>query len=128
MSSPGRSWVSTWILSANISGLKPNQDYNLYLYSVYWDEVIDVNGLDFSTDGIRYGNVDSLTLGSQYDVHTVTADSAGTLAFNPVSAQNGTPFITSWQLAPVPEPETMSLVGLALAAAAICRPARLRRW
>ncbi len=108
--------VSTYINSASITGLTPNAQYNLYLYSVYWNEVISVNGTDFATYGINSGSVNSLTAGIQYDIHTVTADSSGTLAFVPVIAQYGTPYISSWQLMPVPEPSTISLAGLALLA------------
>jgi hypothetical protein len=109
--------VSTYIFSATITGLTPNRQYNLYLFEAYWGETIDVNGISFTTPGIRFGSVDSLTAGSQYDVHTVTADSSGKLTFVPISAQYDNPYITSWQLAQVPEPSPISLVGLALAAA-----------
>jgi hypothetical protein len=109
--------ASAAFYSASISGLNPGQQYNFYLYSVYWSEVININGVDFSTSGINSGTVNSLSVGSQYDVHTVTADATGTLAFTPVSAQFGTPYITSWQLTPVPEPGSIQLVGVTLAAA-----------
>ena len=106
--------VSVHFYSATITGLTPNQQFNLYLYSVLdWDEVISVNGVDFTTYGIHQSAiVNSLTAGSQYDVHTVTADSLGTLAFVPISAHFG-PYISSWQLTPVPEPSsiTLALVG-----------------
>jgi|ERR1017187_318026 hypothetical protein len=113
--------------SASITGLTPNQQYNLYLYSVYWDEVISVNGIGFTTYGIHSGSVDSLTAGIQYDVHTVTADSSGTLAFVPISAQYGTPYISSWQLTPVPEPSTISLAGLVLLASAALQLTRSQK-
>ena len=109
--------ISVAIGTATITGLTPNRQYNLYLYEAYWGETIDVNGADFTTPGIRDGTVDSLTAGSQYDVHTVTADSSGVLTFAPVSAQYDTPYITSWQLTQVPEPSPISLVAIALAAA-----------
>jgi len=118
--------VSTYIGSASISGLIPGHAYNLYLYSVYWDETINVNGANFSTVGIRYGGVDSLSLGSQYDTHTVFADNTGTLAFTPVSAEFGTPYISSWQLTPVPEPGPISLAGVGLAVTAMTKLARRR--
>jgi hypothetical protein len=119
--------ASTYMNSATITGLTPNQQYNLYLYSVYWDEVISVNGVDFTTYGIRYGDVNSLTVGSQYDVHTVTADSSGTLTFEAISAQFGTPYISSWQLTPVPEPSTISLAGLVLLASAALQLTRFQK-
>jgi hypothetical protein len=118
--------ASAYMNSATITGLTPNQQYNLYLYSVYWDEVISVNGVDFTTYGIRYGNVNSLTAGSQYDVHTVTADPSGTLTFEAISAQFGTPYISSWQITPVPEPNTISLAGLVLLATTVFQLTRSR--
>ena len=113
--------VSTYISSATITGLTPNQQYNLYLFSVYWSEEISVNGIDFTTSGIHSGSVNSLTAGSQYDVHTVTADSSGTLAFVPISAQFGTPYISSWQLTPVPEPSVSGLLAVAATALLVRR-------
>jgi hypothetical protein len=111
--------ISTHLYSATITGLTPNRQYNLYLFEAYWGETIDVNGIDFTTPGIRFGSVDSLTAGSQYDVHTVTADSSGMLTLTPVTAQYNDPTITSWQLAtvPVPEPSSISLVAIAFATA-----------
>jgi hypothetical protein len=119
--------VSVAFYSATITGLAPNQQYNLYLYSAYCDEVISVNGIDFTTYGIYSGSVNSLTAGSQYDVHTVTADSSGTLAFVSISAQFGTPYISSWQLTPVPEPSTISLAGLVLLASAALQLTRFQK-
>jgi hypothetical protein len=113
--------VSTYMNSATITGLTPNGQYSLYLYGVYWSEVISVNGVNFTVPGIRYGDINSLTIGNQYDVHTVTADSAGTLTFEMISAENGTPYISSWQITPVPEPGTLSLLGLGVLAAAVLR-------
>src|SRR5436190_8455527 len=104
--------VSTWISSASISGLTPGASYYLYLYSVYSDENIRVNGVDFSTQGIRFGTVNTLQQGTDYDMHTVTADPTGTLSFVPISAQFGTPYITSWQLAAVPEPGALFVAGM----------------
>ncbi|MGB8369442.1 MAG: hypothetical protein ACLPYZ_06805 [Limisphaerales bacterium] len=119
--------TSVAFYSATITGLTPNEQYNLYLYSVCWDEVISVNGIDFTTYGIHSGSVNSLTAGSQYDVHTVTADSSGTLAFVPISAEFGTPYISSWQLTPVPEPSTISLAGLVLLASAALQLTRSQK-
>ncbi len=105
--------VSTAISSASISGLTPGASYQLYLYSVYWDENIRVNGVDFFTQGIRFGTVNTLQQGTDYDVHTVIADPSGTLSFVPISAQFGTPYITSWQLtAAVPEPGSLLIAGM----------------
>ena len=104
--------VSTAISSASISGLTPGASYYLYLYSVYWDENIRVNGVDFFTQGIRFGTVNSLQQGVHYDMHTVIADPSGTLSFVPISAQFGTPFISSWQLASVPEPASLLVAGM----------------
>jgi hypothetical protein len=112
--------VSTYIASANISGLTPNQSYNLYLYSVYWDEQMSVNGVNFTMPGVR-GSVDTLTVGSDYDVHTVTADSSGTLTFVTVYAQFGTPYISSWQLTPAPEPPVLGLLAAGTAALLVRR-------
>jgi hypothetical protein len=100
------------LISATITGLTPNQQFNLYFYEAYWGETVDVNGVDFTTPGIRYGTVDSLTDGNEYDVETVTADSNGTLTFTPVSAQYNNPYISSWQLTPVPEPPVGALLAL----------------
>jgi hypothetical protein len=113
--------VSVAFRSATITGLTPNQQYNLYLYSAHWDEVISVNGTDFTTYGINSGSVNSLIAGSQYDVHTVTTDSSGTLAFVPISAQFGTPYISSWQLTPVPEPSALGLLAVGAAALLVRR-------
>ncbi len=113
--------VSTAVYSATISGLSPNQPYTLYLYSAYWDMVFAVNGVDFTTYGIRYGSVNSLVAGSEYDVHTVTADATGTLSFSSVSAQFGVPYVTSWQLTAVPEPGTCALGALSLVIALLRR-------
>ena len=119
--------VSVAFYSATITGLTPNRQYNLYLFSAVWSEEISVNGIDFTTSGIHSGSVNSLTAGSQYDVHTVTADSSGTLAFVPVSAEFGTPYISSWQLTPVPEPSTISLAGLVLLASAALQLTRSQK-
>jgi len=119
--------VSVAFYSATITGLTPNQQYNLYLFSAVWSEEISVNGIDFTTSGIHSGSVNSLTAGSQYDIHTVTADSSGTLAFVPISAQFGTPYISSWQLTPVPEPSTISLAGLVLLASAALQLTRSQK-
>lgn len=102
--------ASTGINSATLTGLTPNKQYNLYLYEAYWAMTFSVNGVDFSTPGVRFGTINTLTDGSQYDVETVTADATGTLAFTPVYAQNGDPLITSWQLMPVPEPSILALL------------------
>jgi len=106
--------INTYFSSASITGLTPNRQYNLYLYNAYWDETIQVNGVDFFETGIRFGSVDTLTEGSEYAVHTVTSDSSGTLSFTPISwnATYGNPYITSWQLTPVPEPRVMAFAGL----------------
>jgi hypothetical protein len=113
--------VSTYVSSATISGLTPNQSYNFYLYSVYWDEQMSINGVTFTMPGVR-GSVDTLTAGSDYDVHTVTADSSGTLTFVPISAQFGTPYISSWQLTPAPEPPVLGLLAAGTAALLVrCR-------
>ncbi len=111
--------VSSYFTSASISGLTPNAQYNLYLYNAYWGETIAVNGTDFTTPGKRFGSVNSLLPGSDYDTHTVTADSSGMLTLTPVSAQFNDPSISSWQLSPVPvpEPTSISLVAIALTAA-----------
>lgn len=123
--------VNCAFASASISGLTPNQSYNLYLYSSVWDEVISVNGTEFTTYGVHSGTtVDTLIGGSNYDVHTVTADSAGTLSFNEVSAQFGTPYLSSWQLTPVPEPSVLALL-IGSAAALLVRDAgyyRALKW
>ena len=105
--------ISVTFTSASITGLIPNQSYDLYVYSVYWNQTISVNGVNFTTPGLNSGSVDTLTAGNQYAVHTVTADSSGALAFVPVASQYGNNFISSWQLTPVPEPSITSLVGLA---------------
>jgi len=115
--------ASTAITSAAITGLTPNRQYDLYLYEVYWGETISVNGVNFTTPGVRFGTINTLTDGNEYDVETVTADSTGTLTFTPVSAQFGTPYITSWQLTPVPEPSTLALLAVGASAVAL----RLRR-
>ncbi len=60
--------VSTVVPSATLTGLTPNLPYDLYLYETYWGETFSVNGVDFTTPGIRYGTVNSLTDGSEYDV------------------------------------------------------------
>jgi hypothetical protein len=114
--------VSVNISSATITGLTPNQQYDLYLFSCLWNNVISVNGVDFTTSGINVGSVNSLTAGIQYDVHTVTADSSGTLAFEPISGG----YISSWQLTPVPEPSTISLAGLVLLATTAFQRTRSR--
>ena len=113
--------VSVAFYSATITGLTPNQQYNLYLFSAVWNEEISVNGIDFTTSGIHSGIVNSLTAGSQYDVHTVTADSSGTLAFVPISAQFVTPYISSWQLTPVPEPSALGLLAVGVTALLVRR-------
>lgn len=107
--------VSSSCSSASINGLNPNQNYNLYLFSAYHDQSVGVNGNIFTTTGIRFGNVNSLTAGNQFDFHTVTANSAGTLEFSYISTRFSETFlVSSWQLTPVPEPSTFSLAGLAL--------------
>jgi hypothetical protein len=102
--------ASTAVYSATITGLTPNRQYDLYLYEAYWGWTYSVNGVDFTTPGVRYGTIDTLTDGNEYDVETVTADPAGTLTFTSVNAQFGTPYMTSWQLTPVPEPSVMALL------------------
>ena len=103
--------VSTVFWYATLTGLTPNQPYDLYLYSTYSDEVISVNGTDFTTDGIQSGAVNSLTAGIQYDVQSVTADASGTLTFLPISSiESGAAFISSWQIEPVPEPSAWGLL------------------
>ncbi len=105
--------VSTVFWYADISGLIPNQQYNLYLYSTYSDEVISVNGTAFTTYAIQSGTVDSLTAGIQYSVNSVTADSSGTLTFLPISSlEAGVAFISSWQIEPVPEPSALGLLAV----------------
>jgi PEP-CTERM motif len=103
---------SSVVISATITGLTPNQAYDLYMYGAYWNMIWDVNGVDLSTTGIRFGSVNTLTDGVNYDVETVVADATGTLTFSNVSAQNGAPEISSWQLTPVPEPSTLGLLAL----------------
>jgi hypothetical protein len=105
--------VSTVFWQADLTGLTPNQQYSLYLYSTYSDEVISVNGTAFTTYGIQSGAVNSLTAGIEYDVQSVTADSSGTLTFLPVSSlESGVAFITSWQIEPVPEPSALGLLAV----------------
>ena len=43
--------ADTLIYSATIANLTPNQDYDLYLFSGPWAQIIRVNGIDFSTPG-----------------------------------------------------------------------------
>lgn len=119
--------AGTAFQSATITGLTPNQQYNLYWFNPYYGQVISVNGIDFATDGIQIAIVDSLTAGIEYDVHTVTADSSGTLAFVPISTQVGVAFFCSWELTPVPEPSTISLAGLGLLAFAALGITRSQR-
>jgi hypothetical protein len=109
--------------SATITGLTPNQQYNLYLFSSYLSDVISVNGIDFTTPGISSGSINSLTVGSQYDVHTVTADASGTLTFEAIPPQSA---ISSWQIEPAPEPSTISLAGLVLLATTALQLTRSR--
>jgi len=109
--------------SPTITGLTPDQTYVLYIYSAYWGQVWDVNGVNFSTPEIvNAGSVNTLTDGVNYDVETVTADATGTLTFSNVSSQNGPPEISAWQLTPVPEPSVCAL----LAVGASCLTWRMR--
>jgi hypothetical protein len=103
--------ASTSFYSGTISGLTPGSQYDLYLYEAYWGETITVNGVYFTTPGLNAGTVNTLVDGFEYDVETVVADPTGTLTFTPVTAQYGTPYITSWQLTPVPEPSLWALLG-----------------
>jgi hypothetical protein len=111
--------ANTSLYSASITGLTPNEEYYVYVYSAIWDQEISVNGVYFSSAGTHNLPINSLTVGSQYDVHEVTADSVGTLQFAPVwPLPPYAPDITSWQLTPVtpvPEPSPVFLVGLPLA-------------
>jgi hypothetical protein len=117
--------ADTAIYSATISNLTPNQNYELYLFSGPWAQIIRVNDVDYSTAAYaHYGVVDTLTAGVNYEVHTVASDPAGTLSFLGIYSEfNGAPSITSWQLTPIPEPAAFSLLGLGSLAVLM-----VRRW
>ncbi|MGH7939513.1 MAG: PEP-CTERM sorting domain-containing protein [Limisphaerales bacterium] len=68
----------------------------------------------------KQGNINTLTDGVNYDVETVVADPTGTLTFSDASGQYGTPYISSWQLTPAPEPSIYGLLA-AGAGCVICR-------
>lgn len=94
--------------NASITGLTPNQQYDLYVFSTFYGNQVNVNGVTFSTPPIRGGpDTEVMILGAQYDLHTVTANASGSLVFD-----GG--YITAWQLTPVPEPSGISLAWLAL--------------
>jgi hypothetical protein len=110
---------STTFYTAVISGLTPNAAYDLYLYSTYWDQTLGVNGVAFELTGIRFGTVNDLT--GLYAAHTVTANAFGDLEIVCISAPYEPPDISSWQLMPVPEPGSISLVSVAALAGFISR-------
>ncbi len=121
--------VLTSFYSASISGLTPGQQYSLYLFGgMNWFDHLTVNGVDFYTPGVAVaGGVNSLVEGTDYVVHTVTADPSGNLVFTPIGAGGPNPaYITSWQLTPVPEPGVTTLAALAGAALAARAWARRR--
>ncbi len=96
--------------TATITGLTPNEQYNLYLYgNSFYANSLTVNGVSFSVPLV----VDASTLnpGIQYDVETVRADSSGQLTFTPTGSLSS--FVSSWQLTPVPEPQSSSLLSVA---------------
>lgn len=102
------------IYSAAISNLTPHRNYDLYLFSGSWTQLIRVNGTDFSTPALaHFGEISTLTAGGNYQLHTVTADASGQLSFEGIYSQfDSTPSITSWQLVAVPEPGGLALLGL----------------
>ena len=120
--------VLTAFYSASIDGLTPGQQYSLYLYSChFFFDHLTVNGVDFYTPGVGGGDINSLTEGNEYVVHSVVADPSGKLVFTPIGAGGPNPaFITAWQLTPVPEPGVASLAALAAAAMAL-RACRARK-
>src|ERR1035441_1013882 len=103
-------------VSPAVRGLTPNQAYNLYLYDSQLAQVTSVNGVTFSTPPSTRADIYWLGNGVHYDMHTVVADSSGTLSF-----QDGLTAITAWQLTPVPEPSLFALAGLGASALMISR-------
>lgn len=101
------------IASATLNNLSPLRQYELYLFSGNWTQIIRVNGVDFATPSLaHFGAVNTLTSGVNYDHHSVTADAFGQLSFEGIYSQlDQYPSITSWQLVAVPEPSCLALIG-----------------
>jgi hypothetical protein len=106
--------------TASITGLTPNQAYDLYLYASVYSSSVTVNGVNFATSGVGdFATVNSLNAGVDFAAHIVTADQNGDLVITPIP--NSLSQLTSWQLTTVPEPGSMALAALGLAVGAYLR-------
>jgi hypothetical protein len=120
--------VYTYFNAASITGLVPDQSYDLYLFASILTNGVDVNGVTFSTPALPHNtDVNSLNEGVQYAAHTVVANASGQLVFAPLGGSSRNPFVASWQLVAVPEPGVTSFTILALAAITATRRVSQRK-
>jgi hypothetical protein len=93
-----------------ITGLTPNFQYDLILYSFDNRSGISVNGVNF-TSPLTTGPYDSMVAGTDYSEHLVITDGSGNLNMTPLGINDG---FSAFQLEAVPEPSTLALAGLAM--------------
>jgi hypothetical protein len=112
--------------TASITGLTPNQSYDLYLYAAVFSSSVTVNGVNFSTAGVGdFATVNSLNAGVEFAAHVVTADQNGDLVITP--SPNSLSQLTAWQLTTVPEPGSLALAAVGLTVGAFLRGQKNRR-
>ncbi len=112
--------------TASITGLTPNQSYDLYLYASVYSSSVTVNGVNFATAGVGdFATVNSLNAGVEFDARVVTADQNGDLVITP--SPNSLSQLTAWQLTPVPEPDSVALAAVGLTVGAWLRGQKSRR-
>jgi len=109
-----------------LSGLTPNTDLELYLYS-QGDSASDGRRLGITANGISaitspaVSSASTFTLNQNYLKMNVQSDSSGILSIN-YSASHDEANVNGFQLAAVPEPKEMSMaVAMALGVLAILR-------